>query len=78
LISSHIASCQTTYVSASDKVRGSEEGDSNTRVAAISAAAEATIFAVLGCRGLSTIGWRLSNSGDAGEVSVTEVSYYSG
>jgi hypothetical protein len=78
LISSHIASCQATYLSASEKAIGLEKGESNTRVAAVSAAAEATIFAVLGCRGLSTIGWRLSNSGDAGEVSVTEVSYYSG
>jgi hypothetical protein len=43
-------------------------------VAVVSAAAEDTIFAVLGCRDLRTIGWRLSNGGDAGEVGVTEVS----
>jgi hypothetical protein len=47
-------------------------------VAAVSAAAEATIFAVLGCRGLRTIGWRLSNGGDAEEVGVTKVSCCSG
>jgi hypothetical protein len=78
LISSHIASCQATYLSASEKARGSEEGESNTRVAAVSAAAEATRFEVLGCHGLRTIGWRLSNDGDAGDDGVTEVSCCSG
>jgi hypothetical protein len=43
-------------------------------VAAVSAVAEDTIFAVLGCRDLRTIGWRLSNGGDVGEVGVTKVS----
>jgi len=43
-------------------------------VAAVSAAAEDTIFAVLGCRDLRTIGCRLSNGGDAREVGITEVS----
>jgi hypothetical protein len=73
LISSHIASCQTTYLFALEKATGSEEGESNTRVAAVSVAAEDTIFAVLGCSDLRTIGWRLSNDGDAGEVGVIEV-----
>ena len=74
LISSHIASCQATYLSASEKATGSEKGESNTQVAAVSAAAEDTIFAVLGCRDLRTIGCRLSNGGDAREVGITEVS----
>jgi hypothetical protein len=74
LISSHIASCQATYLSASEKATGSEEGESNTRVAAVSAVVEDTVFAVLGCRDLRTIGWWLSNGGDAGEVGVIEVS----
>jgi hypothetical protein len=73
LISSHIASCQATYLSASEKATGSEEGESNTRVAAVLAAAEETIFAVLGCRDLRTIGCQLSNDGDVGEGGITEV-----
>ena len=47
-------------------------------MAAVSAAAEATRFEVLGCHGLRTIGWRLSNDGDAGDDGVTEVSCCSG
>jgi hypothetical protein len=73
LILSHIASCQATYLSVSEKATGSEEGKSNTRVAAVLVAAEETIFAVLGCRDLRTIGCRLSNGGDAGEGGITEV-----
>jgi hypothetical protein len=78
LISSHIASCQATYLSASEKATGSEEGESNTRVAVVLAAAEETIFAVLGCRDLRTIGCRLSNGAAAGEGGITEVSCCSG
>jgi hypothetical protein len=74
LISSHITSCQATCLSASEKATGSEKGESNTQVVVVSAAAEDTIFAVLGCRDLRTIGCRLSNDGDAREVGITEVS----
>ena len=73
MISSHITSCQATYLSASEKATGLEEGESNTRVVAVLAAVEETIFAVLGYRDLRTIGCRLSNGGDAGEGGITEV-----
>jgi hypothetical protein len=78
LISSHIASYQAIYLSASEKARGSEEGESNTRVEAVSATVEATRFVVFGCRGRRTIGWWLSKGGDVGEDGVKEVSCCSG
>jgi hypothetical protein len=67
VISSHIALCQTTYRSASENEKGSEEGECSTRVEVEVAAAEATRFAVFGCRGLRVIGYRLRAGGDAGE-----------
>ena len=66
-ISSHIALCQTAYRSASENTKGSEEGECSTRVEVEVAAAEATRFAVFGCRGLRVIGCLLRAGGDAGE-----------
>jgi hypothetical protein len=54
-----------------NRFRGRRE---QSRVTAVSVVAEDTIFAVLGCSDLRTIGWRLSNDGDAGEVGISEVS----
>jgi hypothetical protein len=59
------------YIRKGNRFRGRRE---QYRVAAVSAVAEDTIFAVLGCRDLRTIGWWLSNGGDVGEVGVTKVS----
>jgi hypothetical protein len=66
------------YLSASKKARGLEEGESSTRVEAVSVAVEATRFAVFGYRDLRTIRWRLIRGGDAGEDGGKEVSCCSG
>jgi len=58
--------------------KSSEKGESSTRVEAVSAAVEATRFAVFGCRNLRTIGWWLIRGGDAGEDGGKEVSWCSG
>jgi hypothetical protein len=64
-------------LSASEKARGSEEGESSTRVEVVSVAAESTRFVVFGYHGLRTIGWQLIKGGDAGEDGGKEVSYCS-
>ena len=65
-ISSHIALCQTAYLSASENTKGSEVGEDKTRVESDVAAAKATRFAVFGCRGRRVIGCLLTADGDAG------------
>jgi hypothetical protein len=65
-------------LSASEKTRGLEEGESSARVEAVSVVAEPTRFAVFGCHDLRTIRWRLIKGGDAGEDGGKEVSYCSG
>ena len=66
-ISSHITLCQTAYQTASENVKGLEEGECSTRVEAEVAAAEAARFVVFGCCGLRVIGWLLHAGGDVGE-----------
>jgi len=78
LISSHIASCQTVYLSASNNTRGSEEGECSTQGEVMIAAAEATRFAVFGCHNQRTVGCLLINGGDARENGGNEVSCYNG
>jgi hypothetical protein len=66
------------YLSASENARGLEEGACSTWVEAVTAAAEATRFAVFGCRGLKTIGCPLNKGGDVGEYGGSEAIYYNG
>jgi hypothetical protein len=78
LISSHIASCQTAYLSASENAKGSEEGECSTSVEAVTATTEVTRFAVFSCHDLKTIGCLLIKGGDAGEDGGNEVICYNG
>jgi hypothetical protein len=74
-ISSHITLCQTAYQTASENVKGSEEGECSTCVEVEVAATEAARFDVFGCRGLRVIGWLLRADGDAGEHGGSEETY---
>jgi hypothetical protein len=77
LISSHIASCQTAYLSASEKARGYEEGECITPGEVVTTTMEATRLAVFGCRGWRTIGCLLIKGGNAGEEDGHKISCYS-
>jgi len=54
-------------LSASEKARGSEEGECSTRGEAVTVVAEATRLAVFGYRGRRTIGCLLVKGGNTGE-----------
>jgi len=78
LISSYIASCQTAYLSASEKARGYEKGECITRGEVVTVTMEATRLVVFGCRGQRTIGCLLIKGGNAGEEGGHKISFYSG
>jgi hypothetical protein len=66
------------YLSASEKARGSEEGECSTRGETVTVVVEAIRLAVFGFHGRRTIGCLLVKGGDIGEKDSHKMSCCSG